>query len=89
MSIGYYILIHLLLSLMATKSSLKRIEEGKISDKLKERVAKAQITFMQIANGNADNAQTLFIISILVSNFLLFSYVFRILNTLNPHKHDR
>jgi len=89
MSIGYYILIHLLLSLIATNSSLKRIEEGRISDKLKERVAKAQITFLQIAKGNGDNAQTLFILSIFASNFLVFSYVFRFLNIFKPSKHDR
>ena len=88
MSVGYYIIIHILLSIIATNSSLKRIDEGKVSDKLKEKIAKAQITFLQIAHGNPDNAQTLFILSILASNLLLFSYVFRFLNILKPIKND-
>ena len=85
-SIGYYVLIHLLFSLMATTSYLRRIEDGKISDKLKEKIARTQITFLQIANGNAEKAQALFIGSLFLSNFFLFSYLFRIVNLFKKPK---
>jgi len=89
MSVGYYILLHLLLSLIATNSSLKRLEEGKVSDKVKEKTAKLQITLLQIARGNAENAQSLFIILIFVSDFLFFSYVFRFLNLFKLNFNER